>query len=73
MGFCCIFSMLLMCYVCIAVVLMCCLLCVVFAVNPGGWAPPSVVRTIGKRELCKFLKKFSSTVQSRTVSVPLTL
>ena len=43
------------------------------AVNPGGWAPPSIVRTIGKRELCKFLVKFGSTVQSRLQSTPLTL
>eukprot|EP00731_Ephydatia_muelleri_P016776 Em0009g1200a len=42
-------------------------------VNPGGWAPPSVVRTIAKRELSKFLKKFSQTVLRSTVSSPLTL
>ena len=42
-------------------------------VNPGGWAPPSVVRTIGKREITKFLRKFSSTAQKRTIASPLTL
>lgn len=33
-------------------------------VNPGGWAPASVVRQISKREYPKFLRKFSSFVQS---------
>lgn len=33
-------------------------------VNPGGWAPASVVRQITKREYPKFLRKFSSFVQS---------
>jgi collagen type IV alpha-3-binding protein len=42
-------------------------------VNPGGWAPPSVVRTIGKREITKFLKKFSSAAQKKTASSPLSL
>ena len=43
------------------------------AVNPGGWAPPAVVRTIGKREITKFLRKFSSTAQKRTMGNPLSL
>lgn len=42
-------------------------------VNPGGWAPPSVVRAIGKREVCKFIKKLSETCQKRLSSTPLTL
>lgn len=50
-----------------------CRICYAANVNPGGWAPPSIVRTIGKRELCKFLVKFGSTVQSRLQSTPLTL
>ena len=44
-----------------------------FAVNPGGWAPPSVVRTIAKREITKFLKKFSSCCYSKYSNSPLTL
>ena len=44
-----------------------------YAVNPGGWAPPSVVRAIGKREVCKFLKKFSETCQKKHSSSPLSL
>ena len=44
-----------------------------FTVNPGGWAPPSVVRTIAKRELTKFLKKFSSACHNRLNNTPLTL
>ena len=43
------------------------------AVNPGGWAPPSVVRAIAKREISKFLRKFSSTVQRAVADTPLTL
>ncbi|XP_048583823.1 ceramide transfer protein-like [Nematostella vectensis] len=32
-------------------------------VNPGGWAPPSVVRALSKREYPKFLRKISSLCQ----------
>ena len=42
-------------------------------VNPGGWAPPSVVRTIAKREITKFLKKISSCAQKAVLEQPLTL
>ena len=49
----------------------CCYL--LFTVNPGGWAPPSVVRTIAKRELTKFLKKFSSACYNKLNNSPLTL
>ena len=43
------------------------------SVNPGGWAPAAVVRTIAKRELCKFIKTFSASVQSKASSTPVTL
>lgn len=43
------------------------------AVNPGGWAPPTVVRTIAKRELTKFLRNFSSVVVKATMNTPLSL
>lgn len=43
------------------------------AVNPGGWAPAGVVRTIGKRELCKFIRTFSKSVRNQVSSAPLTL
>ena len=36
----------------------------VVLVNPGGWAPASVVRQISKREYPKFLRKFSTFVQN---------
>ena len=42
-------------------------------VNPGGWAPPSVVRTIAKREITKFLKKISTTCHNALCNSPLTL
>jgi len=35
-------------------------------VNPGGWAPPSAVRAVSKREYPKFLRKFSGFVQDVT-------
>ncbi|XP_065059472.1 ceramide transfer protein-like [Rhopilema esculentum] len=35
-------------------------------VNPGGWAPPSAVRAVSKREYPKFLRKFSGFVQEVT-------
>jgi collagen type IV alpha-3-binding protein len=43
------------------------------SVNPGGWAPAAVVRTIAKRELCKFIKTFSASVQSKVSPTPVTL
>lgn len=33
-------------------------------VNPGGWAPPSVVRAVSKRECPKFLRKIGSFCQT---------
>ena len=33
-------------------------------VNPGGWAPPSVVRAVSKRECPKFLRKIGSFCQA---------
>lgn len=39
---------------------------VVVAVNPGGWAPASVLRAVAKREYPKFLKRFTSYVQEKT-------
>ena len=44
-----------------------------FVVNPGGWAPPTVVRTIAKRELTKFLRNFSAVVVKATMNTPLSL
>lgn len=51
----------------------CCKILYAANVNPGGWAPPSVVRTIGKREITKFLRRFSSTAHKKTASSPLSL
>lgn len=42
-------------------------------VNPGGWAPPAVVRAIAKRELAKFLRKFGATVEKAVHNLPITL
>ena len=42
-------------------------------VNPGGWAPAAVVRTIAKREICKFIKTFSASAHEKASSTPLTL
>ena len=36
------------------------------SVNPGGWAPASVVRVLAKREVPKFLKTFTSFVVDKT-------
>lgn len=43
----------------------------VFAVNPGGWAPASVLRAVAKREYPKFLKRFTSYVQEKTAGKPI--
>lgn len=43
----------------------------VCTVNPGGWAPASVLRAVAKREYPKFLKRFTSYVQEKTASKPI--
>lgn len=43
----------------------------VCAVNPGGWAPASVLRAVAKREYPKFLKRFTSYVQEKTSGKPI--
>ncbi|XP_023278124.1 collagen type IV alpha-3-binding protein-like isoform X1 [Seriola lalandi dorsalis] len=40
-------------------------------VNPGGWAPASVLRAVAKREYPKFLKRFTSYVQEKTEDKPI--
>lgn len=40
-------------------------------VNPGGWAPASVLRAVAKREYPKFLKRFTSYVQEKTTGNPI--
>uniref|UniRef100_A0A5F9DAC0 Ceramide transfer protein n=1 Tax=Oryctolagus cuniculus TaxID=9986 RepID=A0A5F9DAC0_RABIT len=40
-------------------------------VNPGGWAPASVLRAVAKREYPKFLKRFTSYVQEKTAGTPI--
>ncbi|XP_061763897.1 ceramide transfer protein-like isoform X2 [Nerophis ophidion] len=40
-------------------------------VNPGGWAPASVLRAVAKREYPKFLKRFTSYVQEKTTGKPI--
>ena len=44
-----------------------------FSVNPGGWAPASAIRQVAKREYPKFLRKFSTYVQTVTADKPLML
>ncbi len=41
------------------------------AVNPGGWAPASVLRAVARREYPKFLKRFTSYVQDKTAGEPI--
>jgi len=40
-------------------------------VNPGGWAPPSVLRAVYKREYPKFLKRFTQYVIDSTAKKPI--
>uniref|UniRef100_A0A3P9M3R2 Ceramide transfer protein n=1 Tax=Oryzias latipes TaxID=8090 RepID=A0A3P9M3R2_ORYLA len=40
-------------------------------VNPGGWAPASVLRAVAKREYPKFLKRFTTYVQEKTTGKPI--
>jgi len=41
-------------------------MCLDVSVNPGGWAPASVLRAVYKREYPKFLKRFTSYVREAT-------
>ncbi|XP_067666749.1 ceramide transfer protein-like [Haliotis asinina] len=40
-------------------------------VNPGGWAPASVLRAVYKREYPKFIKRFTSYVKTKTAQKPI--
>uniref|UniRef100_A0A8W8HUJ5 START domain-containing protein n=2 Tax=Magallana gigas TaxID=29159 RepID=A0A8W8HUJ5_MAGGI len=40
-------------------------------VNPGGWAPASVLRAVYKREYPKFLKRFTSYVKDTVKDKPI--
>ena len=40
-------------------------------VNPGGWAPASVLRAVYKREYPKFVKRFTQYVKDTTESKPI--
>uniref|UniRef100_A0A8C4R7H7 Ceramide transfer protein n=1 Tax=Eptatretus burgeri TaxID=7764 RepID=A0A8C4R7H7_EPTBU len=40
-------------------------------VNPGGWAPASVLRAVARRECPRFLKRFTSYVVERTACKPI--
>nr|XP_053636517.1 ceramide transfer protein-like isoform X2 [Cherax quadricarinatus] len=40
-------------------------------VNPGGWAPASVLRTVYKREYPKFLKRFTQYVVDKSADQPI--
>ena len=40
-------------------------------VNPGGWAPASVLRTVYKREYPRFLKRFTKYVIEKSVDKPI--
>ncbi|ESO88102.1 hypothetical protein LOTGIDRAFT_234681 [Lottia gigantea] len=42
-------------------------------VNPGGWAPASVLRAVYKREYPKFLKRFTSYVKTKTSNLDILL
>lgn len=55
------------CYFCFHIFVRVC----VYAVNPGGWAPASVLRAVAKREYPKFLKRFTSYVQEKTAVKPI--
>lgn len=41
------------------------------SVNPGGWAPASVLRAVYKREYPKFLKRFTSYVKDTVKDKPI--
>ena len=40
-------------------------------VNPGGWAPASVLRAVYKREYPKFLKRFTQYVVDKCAAQPI--
>uniref|UniRef100_A0A8B9G234 PH domain-containing protein n=1 Tax=Amazona collaria TaxID=241587 RepID=A0A8B9G234_9PSIT len=48
-----------------------CLVSCLLLVNPGGWAPASVLRAVAKREYPKFLKHFTSYVREKRAGKPI--
>ncbi|XP_064607533.1 ceramide transfer protein-like [Liolophura sinensis] len=40
-------------------------------VNPGGWAPATVLRQVYKREYPKFVKRFTQYVKDKTAELPI--
>jgi collagen type IV alpha-3-binding protein len=40
-------------------------------VNPGGWAPATVLRAVYKREYPRFLKRFTQYVIEKTKDQPI--
>lgn len=44
---------------------------IIITVNPGGWAPASVLRAIYKKEYPKFLKRFTGYVLDQCSSKPI--
>lgn len=49
-----------------------CKIIYVAQVNPGGWAPSSVLRVVYKREYPKFLKRFTQYVEQKVRGKPIT-
>lgn len=45
--------------------------CLFHTVNPGGWAPASVLRAVYKREYPKFLKRFTDYVVEQCKNKPI--
>lgn len=43
----------------------------ILVVNPGGWAPASVLRAVYKREYPRFLKRFTQYVDEKCLSKPI--
>jgi collagen type IV alpha-3-binding protein len=48
-----------------------CKIIYVAQVNPGGWVPANVLRTVYKREYPKFLKRFTQYVIDKTKKLPI--
>jgi len=48
-----------------------CKIIYVAQVNPGGWAPSSILRTVYKREYPRFLKRFTAYVLSKVEGTPI--
>lgn len=46
-------------------------MCYLLTVNPGGWVPPSLLRTVYKKKYLQLLKTLTEYVRKETADKPI--